>query len=47
MAMVTLGLKVDETLRSRIRDVAADAAGQVYLLEDGGGARLLQLIRRD
>lgn len=30
---------------NRIRDVAADADGQVYLLEDGAGARLLRLIR--
>ena len=28
---------------NRIRDVAADADGQVYLLEDGGEARLLRL----
>lgn len=34
-------------LGNRIRDVAADAAGQVYVLEDGDGARLLRLIRRD
>ncbi len=30
---------------NRIRDVAADADGQVYLLEDGGEARLLRLTR--
>jgi glucose/arabinose dehydrogenase len=30
---------------NRIRDVAADADGQVYVLEDGAEARLLRLIR--
>ena len=28
---------------NRIRDVAADADGQVYVLEDGNEARLLRL----
>lgn len=32
---------------NRIRDVAADADGQVYLLEDGDEARLLRLTRGD
>lgn len=30
---------------TRIRDVAADEDGQVYLLEDGDDARLLRLNR--
>jgi aldose sugar dehydrogenase len=34
-------------LGNRIRDVATDADGQVYVLEDGGGARLLRLTRRN
>lgn len=32
---------------NRVRDVAADAEGHVYLLEDGGEARLLRLTRGD
>lgn len=30
---------------NRIRDVATDAQGQIHLLEDGGGGRLLRLVR--
>ncbi|MCV2867074.1 PQQ-dependent sugar dehydrogenase [Defluviimonas sp. WL0002] len=32
---------------NRIRDVVADEQGEVYLLEDGDGGRLLRLVRQD